>query len=183
MNSAERKIERELAVFESFVLRAGLNVQTGSVRHGEELKNEPDILCRVEPDGEVAFELTEACAPEFAEAETRAAKTEDGVEFAWGNDVSEQTIREKLQKTYVAGVPIDLLLYTNGRTALPDDAIRGMIEPLLRNGLGPFRRIWFMGDEISEISGMSSREHREQSPAPPQAAICIFNLRGTSGHG
>jgi hypothetical protein len=154
MTREHEKVALELAIFASFANRMNLGAE--DVRNGDATKGEPDILCTLQGEGEVAYELAEACAPEFAEAETRARKDKDSVAFAWGNDVSEVTIRNKLQKTYCVQRPLDLLLYTNGRTALPDDVITDKIIPLLAKGLGPFRRVWFMGDEVVELSRRAS---------------------------
>lgn len=150
MRAEADKAPDDLAVFAAFVQRAALPVVPGSAK--KRLPPEPDILCRFHSGEAVAFELTEACAPEFAEAGTKASKERKGVAFAWGNDVSEKTIAKKLRQTYEVNGPVELLLYTNGRTALPDEVIKAKIEPLLREGLGQFRRVWFMGDEISDFS-------------------------------
>lgn len=148
MRTEADKAPDDLAVFVAFVQRAALPVVPGSAekRHPPE----PDILCRFQSGEVVAFELTEACAPEFAAAESKALK--EGIAFAWGNDVSEKTISKKLRQTYRVSAPVELLLYTNGRTALPDEAIKAKIEPLLSGGLGQFRRVWFMGDEVSAFT-------------------------------
>lgn len=144
----------ELAIFAEFAKRQGLSILAGSLRKGDATRSEPDILCTLESGEVLAFELTEACAPEFAELETRALKAH--ATFAWGNDVSEKTVRKKLTNTYSTDSPVELLIYTNGRTALTDEMIAAKLEPIFQIGLGQFRRVWLMGDEISEIASLES---------------------------
>ena len=47
--------DRELAIFDSFVRLSGLPIDRGSI----EKRNGPDIWCRHEVEGPVAFELSE----------------------------------------------------------------------------------------------------------------------------
>jgi len=137
----------EIRVFERFAQLRGLEIVAGSVQ--KRVPPEPDILCRIVSEGSLGFEITEACAPEFAAAESRALR--EGVAFAWGGDVSVKTIRNKLAKCYSAPYPVELIVYA-GRTALPDDVIVPTVKPVLANGTGPFRRVWFLGDELFELS-------------------------------
>jgi hypothetical protein len=136
----------ELAVFERFVRLRGLRVLAGSIE--KRLPPEPDIRCVIEDDGPVAYELTEACAPEFAAAETRAVR--DGVASAWGADVSEETVRKELANHHPVTYPVELIVYA-GRTVLPDDVLEPMITPVLANGLGQYRRVWLLGDGLLEL--------------------------------
>jgi hypothetical protein len=112
------------------------------------LPPEPDIRCVIEDDGTVAYELTEACAPEFSAAETREVR--DCVAFAWGADVSDETVRKKLANRYPVTYPVELIVYA-GHTALPDDVLELMITPVLANGLGRYCRVWLLGDELLEL--------------------------------
>lgn len=141
------KGEIEVKVFERFVRLRDLCITPGSVE--KRVPPDPDILCSVEAEGLVGFELTEACAPEFAEAEARV-RTRGGSAFVWGRDASINTIRRKLKKSYPVTYPIELILWA-GRTALPDDVLQPMVTPLLSGGLGQFRRVWLLGDELSEL--------------------------------
>jgi hypothetical protein len=135
------RVERK--VFERFSKLRVPPVLPGSWEKRE--PPEPDILCSVHGGEIIAYELTEACAPEFAAAETKALR--EGSAVAWGNDVSEVTLRKKLSKSYITEYPVELLLYAS-RTALPDDVIQAKIESILANGFGPFRCIWFLGDDL-----------------------------------
>ena len=148
--SEEDKGAIELAIFLKFVAMSGLEILPSSAT--KRSPPEPDILCALASGEVLAFELAEACAPEFAEATSNAINK--GVSVAWGADVSSATVLKKLAKSYVTAHPTELLLYTNGRTALPDEHICGDIAPLLHNGLGPFKRVWFMGDSVHLLAGV-----------------------------
>jgi hypothetical protein len=147
MRTEEDKAKAELAIFEQFVQQSALPIVPGSVYNGDHLLKEPDILCTLKSGERLAFELTEEVAPEFAKA---LNKNES---FAWGNDVIEATVRKKLCKEYHVECPVDLLIYTNGRTALSDDIIIAKIHPLLQcKGSGPFRKVWLFGVSVHEIA-------------------------------
>jgi len=73
--------------------------------------------------------------------------------FTFGNDVIEQTLQNKLEKIYHVDCPVDLLIYTNGRTALSDDIIEAKIRPILQcRGFGAFRKVWLFGDSVHEVA-------------------------------
>ena len=144
----DEKGATELAVFLKFIGMSELEVTPGSAT--KRAPPEPDILCSLASGESLAFELAEACAPEFAAAASLALVK--GVSVAWGADVSSATILKKLAKSYVTPHPVHLLLYSNGLTALPDENICAEIGPLLQNGLGPFQRVWFMGDAVHLVA-------------------------------
>jgi len=151
MRTEDDKARVEIAVFREFADRRQIPVVPGSIQKGDANRGEPDILCELESGGFLAFELTEACAPEFAASQTRARKT--GVDFAWGNDVSDETVRKKIRKTYRTNRPVELLIFTNARTALPEDVIVARIELVMNEeGLGQFERIWLMANHIIELA-------------------------------
>jgi hypothetical protein len=139
----------ELNVFESFAKKCGIPIVPGSAQKRE--PSEPDILCVLESGEALAFELAEACAPEFAAATTTAIRK--GVSPAvWGADVSADTIRKKLSKTYLVACDVQLLLYTNGRSVLPDDVIKAMVEPIFQDGIGQYSHVWLFGDEVHVVA-------------------------------
>ena len=141
-----RKAEQELADFRRFATAASLPVSAGSERNGDALQGEPDIVCIL--DGRPAgFELTAACAPEFAAAATEALKSAFGVSTAFGEDVTAHTLRKKLTKKYSVPNHVHLLIY-RGPTALTDEMIIDRLKPELSNGLGQFTKIWFHGDNV-----------------------------------
>ena len=137
----------ELSIFKEFAAKAGLKVINGSARKSDPNQGKPDIYCHLH-DGPAYFELTEACAPAFAAAISNGSWEDQEIPFIWGSDVTEETVEKKLQKTYQVSEPVELLIYTAGRTTLPDAAIASKIRDVLINGSGPFRRIWLYGEQI-----------------------------------
>lgn len=149
MRGEVEKGEIELEVFYEFARKVPLTIQ-GDPEKQNPNEGKPDILCILE-EGPVYFELTEACAPEFAAAITKSLKQEKEV-FARGDDVSKFTIAKKLRNTYEVEEPIELVLYTAGRTVMPDEAIALRVCDVLSKDLGPFRRIWFFGEELELLA-------------------------------
>ncbi len=47
-------------IFKQFAIVCGLEIDTGSIKSGDEIKKEPDILCQLLNGSKLAFELTEA---------------------------------------------------------------------------------------------------------------------------
>lgn len=154
LHNEQDKAEIELAVFREFLLASGLAIDPGSLRKGNPNDGEPDVLCEISSEP-IAFELAESCAPEFPAAAAAAAKSEFGINFSWGEDVSQYTLRNKLQKRYSVSYPLHLLLYA-GRSALPDESIIGKLEPELENGLGQFESVWFFGERVHKVAGNAS---------------------------
>jgi len=153
MRNEYDKAKVELTIFTEFAKTAGISIKKGSIRKGNADLGEPDIFCELR-EGAVYFELAEVCAPEFAAAISHSLKT-GKTEAVWGGDVSIETIRKKLRKTYKVSSPIELILYIAGRTALPDDVLVPQLEPYLSNNLGPFSRVWLFGDQIHCLASNS----------------------------
>ena len=147
MNESD-KGKIEVAIFEEFASRAELDIVPGSLK--KELPPYPDLSYKIAGEGKLWIELTEACAPEFKQAINNPP--DDGSSVAvWGGDVSVETIRKKIRKRYDVKEPVDLLLYTNGATAMTDGILKAFIEPVLRKGTGRFRHVWLMGDQVHLI--------------------------------
>jgi hypothetical protein len=144
VRNEEEKSVIELEVFLEFVSLKDMGFIAGSERKGNADIREPDIFCKLD-EGVVYFELAEVCAPEFASAITEAVKT-GKVEAVWGGDVSEKTLRKKISKKYDVTEPIELLLYTAGRSVLSDESIEEKLLPMLFNGFGQFRKVWLLGE-------------------------------------
>jgi hypothetical protein len=149
MSTEKSKGLIELKVFSAFADRCGLPIVPGSAEKRE--PPEPDILCKLQTGETLAFELAEACAPEFAAAISSALQGHPH-SAVWGDDVSEATIQKKLSNTYPVDCQVELLLYANGRTIMPDDFILGKIEPIVRHGCGQYRRIWFLGEGVHVVA-------------------------------
>lgn len=135
----------ELATFKRFAKKAGLNLLSGSAKKTDPNEGKPDIFCVIGTEP-VYFELTEACAPEFVAASSGLKQGD--IITVWGNDVSEETVKKKLEKSYQVNAPVELLVYTDGRTGLSDQLIAAKILEVLDSGHGQFRRIWLYGDSI-----------------------------------
>jgi hypothetical protein len=105
--------------------------------------------------------MAEACAPEFKRAISELGKAIQAAENSnsptpdppavWGSDVSVETIRKKIQKTYPIKEPVELLLYTNGMTAMTDEVLKAYIEPVLASGAGQFRKVWLFGEDVHNV--------------------------------
>ena len=76
---------------------------------------EPDILCTLQSEGTVAFELVEMCDPQLAKS---IATASDG--YLRTSDPSANIISKKLRKKYETDAPIELLCYTAGRIVTPE---------------------------------------------------------------
>lgn len=150
MRTEADKAMVELSVFREFVVASGLSIDPASVRKGDPNGGEPDILCRLNGQP-IAFELAEACAPEFAAAVSMAIKQGGGVASTWGEDVTHLTLRKKLAKRYRVACESHLLIYTNGLTAMPDDLILARIEPEFASGTGSFGMVWLFGEGVHRI--------------------------------
>ena len=156
MTSEYEKGLVELSIFRQFAEQAALKIIDGSPKKSDPNKGKPDIFCLFE-EGPVYFELTEACAPAFVAAVSNGSNKTDSPTKRH-TDVSEETVQKKLEKIYRVAAPIELLIYTAGRTALSDEAIISKIMPVLKNGPGPFRRIWLFGEKISQLFPVESKK-------------------------
>ena len=133
--------ERE--AFRRFVENLQQSADWGEVASRPE--PEPDLLCIHVHRGPVAFELVSLVDPEIAKVFAAGPKAR--IEAFLTSDSSERIVRKKLEKTYTTNAPgIELLVYTDGRTILPDDGIIPTLMPLFGAHSHPFKRIWFMGE-------------------------------------
>jgi hypothetical protein len=140
----DEKAAHELAVFLEFAeyaVREGLRVRPGSA--ASRRPPEPDILCDVNGEGPVAFELVEIIDSTLAENISVAIR--DGVP-ARGSCVADFTgerLRKKLAATYKTPHPLELVMWANPFIT-PPDVWHPTFEPKLRalSGKSPFRRIW-----------------------------------------
>lgn len=156
MTSEYEKGIVELSIFRDFAEKAGLKIIDGSPRKSDPNEGKPDIFCLLD-EGPTYFELTEACAPEFVAAVSNGSNKHDSPS-EWHIDVSEETVQKKLEKSYRVSEPVDLLIYNAGRTALPDEEIISKIEDVLKDGPGPFRRIWLFGEDVSLLFPKDANE-------------------------
>lgn len=105
MRSEDEKYKVERQVVIDLATRENLELDESSMEKGDPDKGEPDVSCTVSGEA-MYFEVTEACAPEFAEAIAEALRNENGVSAAWGGDGIEETLIKKLQKSYKVTEPV-----------------------------------------------------------------------------
>lgn len=149
MRTDEEKGEIELLFFRRFARLSGLPLDAANAE--KRRPPEPDILCKHEGEGLVAFELVEICDPRLAQMITSAQKAQaGGVSFTWTSDPSRLILSKKLRKTYETSYPIELLCYTDGRVITPPGIIIPTILPMLKSYKGMFRRVWLLGHEGGE---------------------------------
>jgi hypothetical protein len=151
MTAEQAKANREKRVFLKFLERSGLPVNSDSVLNRS--PREPDILCRHNEQGFIAFELAELCEEQIARKSNKGLKARGvNVDVMCNDDPTKRTILKKLKKNYTTAHPIKLLCYTDGFIISPDDQI---IEEILHvinsRGPGSFRRVWLLGEEVCQI--------------------------------
>ncbi|MDD2942930.1 MAG: hypothetical protein PHC51_08210 [bacterium] len=158
MRTEADKAIHELKVFVEFAARmTELNIDLSSIEKRE--PPEPDIRA-ANGSGEItAFELVELCSPEIAQLLTVIRKEgNDETRFIRPQIPGEQIINKKLDKNYNTPHPIELLCYTNGRTMTPDDVSIPTLKYCVdQSNNNPFRRIWYMGEEVIELVKVEDR--------------------------
>ncbi len=133
--AAKEAYERD--VFLEFAAMAGLPLVTGSVANGGQ--GEPDILCDLENDGRVAFELVRIIDSGLAEL-ISIGKTE-AIATA---DPTADEVAKKVRKIYQTPYPVELVVYCETGFIFP----RNTWEPLFADQLtamrraSNFRRLW-----------------------------------------
>lgn len=147
MASEEEKGKVEVSIFKRFAAAAGLNCEYVEKQSPEEGK--PDLKCLI--DGEtIFFELTEACSEDVAKAIANAGDASDAG-LLRAIDYTSETYRKKIGKRYAVSEPIELLIYNVGRTLLSDDVLIENIRTISDKNKGPFRRVWYFGEHVSEL--------------------------------
>jgi hypothetical protein len=147
MATESEKGKVEVSIFKRFAEVVGLDYDSVEKQSPEEGK--PDLKCLI--NGEVVyFELTEACSEDVAKALVNA-RTVDIQAMTTIRDYSSETYQRKIEKSYSVSEPIELLIYNIGRTILPDDIIVENIRAISKENKGPFRRVWYFGEHVSEL--------------------------------
>jgi hypothetical protein len=148
MKADQSKASREKQVFLEFIQKSGLPIDLDSVEN--RVPPEPDILCRHQTQGFIAFELVSLRDADIART-TAPGKTESV--SMWTADPTPQTICHKLQKHYATPHPLELLCYTM-LLVTPDDIIIPTVQHIIElRGLGMFRRMWLLGERCVWRSG------------------------------
>lgn len=144
-NSEEDKAAQELDVFlafADFAMVQGLRVRPGSAVNRR--PPEPDILCEVEGEGHVAFELVTLIDQKLAENTSVAIRKNVSADAVWTGDTTLASVKEKLfEKTYKTPHPMELVAWADPFIT-PPSAWRSEFVPILGalHGLSSFRRIW-----------------------------------------
>lgn len=146
MTNDENKALHERATFMRFVELTRQQDLWGSVENRPHQNHEPDLLCKHKDEGYVAFELVRVCDPEVAKLHADPDKHDHAERTPVYSPV--EIVRKKLRNLYLTkdeGIPMELLIYSEGQVNLPEDALIAEIVPLLRIKNHKFRRVWFMG--------------------------------------
>ena len=119
----QSKFDAKRTVFKQFAEKMSWPITDDLIENRPE--PEPDILYKGF-ESPVAFELSEICAPEVADAISKACRPENnGVWFTATTDPTEYVLRKKVEAPHESLHPMDLLLYWNSRTASPDHLVEG----------------------------------------------------------
>ncbi|MFC3194508.1 hypothetical protein ACFODZ_09685 [Marinicella sediminis] len=153
MNNEEIKKFNEKKYFKLFLKELGQSTQCKSIKNGEALKSELDIICEF-ADGSIrGFELTE-CMDQNArhDLEKHSYSSED-IPSGGGTGNIKRIVAQKLSKTYTPDLPIELLVYSDQLSYLN---FSGAKHELLDQGgfeRGQFEKIWlmFVGEETGLI--------------------------------
>jgi len=146
MNSEDLKADRERTIFARFASAAGLDLDSATIESRK--PPAPDISCATSFGESVAFELAELCSSEIAKAVGDDLKRGGSDTFTWTADPTRAILLKKLRKTYASFAPVHLLCYADGFLVTTDHAVLDeMREVIVVEGLGPFRSIWFHGEE------------------------------------
>jgi len=140
-STRDPKVELERWAFDEFARHARLPIRPGSVESRR--PPEPDILCEVEGDGPVAYELVELIDPLLAENASVAVRKGVPAEATWVGDPTRERIEAKLLKSYRAACPVELVAWASPFITPPDvwqathaEALRALAAS------SQFRRIW-----------------------------------------
>lgn len=144
MNRETEKRENELKSFLKFADRIALPIDRSSVRSGDALLNQPDILCTESGGSLVGFELSRLTDPRLA----RMVNLPVYDEYARLSGHSRTSLRKKLGKSY--SVPrVALLLYCEN-IGTPDNVLIPQVKNSCRQCKN-YERIWFMSKNTIEV--------------------------------
>lgn len=165
MSKAERQAAEELRHFLAFAQRVAMPIRQDSIMSRE--PPEPDILCHVDGEGPVAFELKEFCDPHLAATESallkraRSGTTPEAVYLRLGG-ASPTLLRDAKRKRYETPHPIELLFYSAGRVVCVPEA-RPRIWDAFYDGLHQFRRVWYMDEADATCECVYDRHAKDSS--------------------
>lgn len=147
------KSAEEKSTFTDFAGVSGLLIDLSSVQSRQ--PPEPDIWCTVH-GAPYYFELgrlLDRASPPLRLAALRNAPNPVAVDPSKFGLPERDMLRQKISKTYTTnGIPVDLILFYDWGNLITDSVpppfdltpqfIEDVVLPELRNGTGPFARIW-----------------------------------------
>lgn len=151
MAPEQSKARREMHVFLEFIRQSQFTIDGAPEGRSPP---EPEILCKHQEQGFIAFELVELCDAQIAGTTARMTRSKTCSEpvFRWTADPTTAVIRSKLEKIYQTDHPIELLCYSDGRLVTPDDVIIPTVRQIIAaQGFGMFRRVWLLGEKSCEV--------------------------------
>lgn len=141
MGKEQEKQANEKLAFKKFLKAQGLSFDDKLIENRR--PPEPDILYRLSPTQQIAFELAEICSWELPHAAAKSVKDNSSIS-TWTSDPSYEIVKKKLSKRYKTPYLIELVCYTNGRVVSWDDLIIRSIQRLDMD-TGQFVKIWLVG--------------------------------------
>lgn len=145
MRSETTKGIEEIEALRRFIERSHSPIDPTSI--AKRTPPEPDLLCKHATEGLITFELVNLCDPELAKV--IAAGPNARTDAFSTSDPSARIVKSKLGKTYKTTHPVELLIYADGPIITPDDVIVPTIRRILESTAGPYRRVWFMGENCT----------------------------------
>jgi hypothetical protein len=143
--ASDRKEEAEHDTFLRFAALRGESGAWISVENRP--PPEPDLLCQHLDLGPVAFELVSITDSTIAQI--HAGHNPTGQSAFLTSDPTERIIRKKLGRSYSSSHPVELLVYSDQLVVTPEDAIVAVAIRWLGAKDHPFRKAWFMGEEVA----------------------------------
>ncbi len=140
----QKKAQAERDLFRQFANAMSWPIEPDLIKNLE--PPQPDILYDG-PNCKIAFELVENCSENLAHNNSKLING-NGQILINTSDPTIKIVREKLANKYITDYPIELLCYSNGKLATPNDmAVARMKNELEVAPQNPFRRVWYFGKQ------------------------------------
>ena len=143
MSREKEKKHEEMWVFKEFAKHSGLSIDSDSIENRD--SPEPDILCKVDGDGFVAFELKRLVDEDAAQTTGDMSKGKHGevVVLRLGGPTNEFFKRTRA-KEYTTEHPTELVFYQDWRDGTLSEKLISRIRLFFNNDCHDFRRVWYM---------------------------------------
>lgn len=153
MKREEGKEQYEKDILMRFLNQVESQIEIDSIRHGDHIKNEPDFLCGEGLDDSVAFELGRLTSSTLKAVQH--SRDPEPYGYLRSNDYAIKTTRKKLKRQYSVTCPVELLLYVESPTTLPESYMFERIESMAKSINHCYREVWFMGNETKNAYSAS----------------------------